>query len=106
MAELAQIEAGTALVGQQFPAEQLKPLVPLTHLLAPIAPQLRATRVKAPAAVAGGEPLIVTFTLAKDGGGTTRISGCHAFLVAADGSDFYHVSAQATGRRHFTGHRE
>jgi hypothetical protein len=96
-AELAQIEAGTALVGQQFPAEQLKPLVPLTHLLSPIPPQLRATLVKTPAAVAG-EPLSVTFTLAKDSGGTARILGCQAFLVAADGSDFHHVMAQTTGQ--------
>lgn len=96
-AELSQIEAGTALVGQQFPAEQLKPLVPLTHLLAPIPPQLRATLAKAPAVVAG-EPLSVTFTLTKDGGGTAQISGCHAFLVAVDGSDFHHVTAQATGQ--------
>ncbi|MES2659946.1 MAG: hypothetical protein V4689_15100 [Verrucomicrobiota bacterium] len=96
-AELSQIEAGTALVGQQFPAEQLKPLIPLTHLLAPIPSQLRATLVKAPVAVTG-EPLNVTFTLAKDSGGTAQISGCHAFLVAADGSDFHHVTAQATGQ--------
>lgn len=96
-AELLQIEAGTALVGQQFPAEQLKPLIPLTHLLAPIPPQLRATLVKAPAVVAG-EPLGVTFTLAKDGGGRVQISGCHAFLVAVDGGDFQHVTALATGQ--------
>ncbi len=96
-AELTQIEAGTALVGQQFPAEQLKPLTPLTHLLAPIPPQLRATLVKAPAAVAG-EPLSVTFKLAKDGGGKAQISACHAFLVAADAGDFHHVTAQAAGR--------
>ena len=96
-AELSQIEAGTALVGQQFPAAQLKPEIPLTHLLAPIPPQLRATRVKAAAAVTG-EPLSVTFTLAKDGGGTAQISGCHAFLVTADGGDFQHVTAQATGQ--------
>ena len=96
-AELSQIEAGTALVGQQFPAEQLKPVIPLTHLLAPLPPQLRATLVKTPAAVAG-EPLSVTFTLAKDGGGTEQLSGCHAFLVATDGSDFHHVTAQATGQ--------
>lgn len=96
-AELSQIEAGTALVGQQFPAEQLKPLIPLTHLLAPIPPQLRATLVKATAVVAG-EPLNVTFKLANDGGGATQISGCHAFLVAADGGDFHHVIAQATGQ--------
>ena len=96
-AELAQIEAGTALVGQQFPAEQLKPLIPLTHLLAPIPPQLRATLVTTPAAVAG-EPLKVTFTLAKDGGGTVEIAGCHAFLVSTDGSDFQHVTAQSTGQ--------
>lgn len=95
-AELSQIEAGTALVGQQFPAAQLKPLVPLTHLLDSIPPQLRATLVKAPPAVAG-EPLSVTFTLAKDGGGTERVAACHAFLVAADGGDFHHVTAQATG---------
>lgn len=94
-AELAQIEAGTALVGQQFPAEQLKPLIPLTHLLAPIPPQLRATRVKAPAVVAD-KPLSVTFTLAKDGGGIAQISTCHALLVAVDGGDFQHVTAQAT----------
>ncbi len=101
-AELAQIEAGTALVGQQFPAAQLKPLIPLTHLLAPIPPQLHATLVKAPAAVAGGEPLNVTFTLAKDGDGSglgaAQIAGCHAFLVAPDGGDFHHVIAQASGQ--------
>lgn len=96
-AELSQIEAGTALVGQQFPAEQLKPLVPLTHLLAPMPMQLRATLVEAPAAVPG-EPLNVTFTLAKDGGATAQISTCHAFLVATDGGDFQHVIAQATGQ--------
>ncbi len=96
-AELSQIEAGTALVGQQFPADQLKPLIPLTHLLAPLPPQLRATLGKATAAVAG-EPLSVTFTLAKDGGGTVEISDCHAFLVAPDGGDFHHVTAQATGQ--------
>ena len=95
-AELSQIEAGTALVGQQFPAGQLKPLVPLTHLLAPMPPQLRATLVKGPAVVAG-EPLHVTFKLAKEGGGTVQISECHAFLVAADGGDFHHAIAQATG---------
>ncbi len=94
-AELSQIEAGTSLVGQQFPAAQLKPKIPLTHLLAPIPPQLRATLGNAPAAVAG-EPLSVTYTLAKDGGGTAKIAGCHAFLVAADGADFQHVTAQAT----------
>jgi hypothetical protein len=94
-AELSQIEAGTALVGQQFPAEQLKPVIPLTHLLAPIPPQLRATLVKAQAAVAG-EPLSVTFALVKDGGGSARISGCHAFLVTPDGGGFHHVIAQAT----------
>jgi hypothetical protein len=96
-AELLQIEAGTALVGQQFPAVQLKPLVPLTHLLAPAPPQLRATRVNTPAVVAG-EPLDVTFKLVKEGGGTFQIAGCHAFLVSADGSDFHHVTAQATGQ--------
>ena len=96
-AELLQIEAGTALVGQQFPAAQLKPLVPLTHLLAPAPPQLRATRVNTPAVVAG-EPLNVTFKLVKEGGGTVQISGCHAFLVSADGSDFHHVIAPATGQ--------
>lgn len=96
-AELSQIEAGTALVGQQFPAEQLKPLIPLTHLLAPMPPQLRATLVKAPAVVAG-EPLNVTFKLAKEGGESAQISGCHAFLVAADGGGFHHVTAQATGQ--------
>ena len=96
-AELSQIEAGTALVGQQFPAAQLKPEIPLTHLLAPISPQLRATLVKAPAAIAG-EPLSVTFTLAKDGGGTAKISECHAFLVTADGGDFQHITPQATGQ--------
>ena len=95
-AELSQIEAGTALVGQQFPAEQLKPLVPLTHLLEPVPPQLRATLVKAPALVAG-EPFDVTFKLAKESGEITRISGCNAFLMAADGSDFHHVTARATG---------
>ena len=96
-AELSQIEAGTALVGQQFPAAQLKPVIPLTHLLEPVPPQLRATLVKAPAVVAG-EPLGVTFKLAKDGGGTAKISGCHAFLVAVDGGDFHHVIAQAIGQ--------
>ena len=96
-AELAQIEAGTALVGQQFPAEQLKPLIPLTHLLAPIPPQLHATRVTTAEAVAG-EPLSVTFTLAKDGGDVAKISACHAFLVATDGGDFQHVIAQASSQ--------
>ncbi len=96
-AELSQIEAGTALVGQQFPAEQLKPLIPLTHLLEPIPPQLRATLVNAPAVVAG-EPLNVIFKLTKEGGGTAEISGCHAFLATADGGDFHHVTAQATGQ--------
>lgn len=96
-AELSQIEAGTALVGQQFPAEQLKPVIPLTHLLAPLPPQLRATLVKAPAVVAG-EPLNVTFKFAKDSGGTAQISGCRAFLVATDGGDFHHVTAQPTGQ--------
>ena len=96
-AELSQIEAGTTLVGQQFPVWQLKPVIPLTHLLAPIPPLLRATLVKAPAVVAG-ELLSVTFTLAKDGGASAQISGCHAFRVALDGSDFQHVIAQATGQ--------
>ena len=96
-AELSQIEAGTALVGQQFPAGQLMPLVPLTHLLAPIPPQLRATLGKAPAAVAD-ELLRVPFTLAMDGGGTAKFAGCHAFLVATDGGDFQHVTAHATGQ--------
>ena len=96
-AELSQIEAGTALVGQQFPAEQLKPLIPLTHLLAPVPSQLSVTLGKTQAVVAG-EPMSVTFTLAKVGGGTVPISGCHAFLVAADGGDFHHVIAQASGR--------
>jgi hypothetical protein len=95
-AELSQIEAGTALVGQQFPAEQLKPLVPLTHLLEPVPPQLRATLVNKPA-VAAGEPLAVNFTLAREGDGSGRVSGCQVFLVAADGGDFQHVAAQATG---------
>lgn len=94
-AELSQIEAGTALVGEQFPAGQLKPVIPLTHLLAPIPPQLRATLVDATEVVAG-KPMSVTFTLSKDGGGTAQISGCHAFLVAAGGDDFQHVIAQAT----------
>jgi hypothetical protein len=96
-AELAQIEAGTALVGQQFPADQLKPLVPLTHLLAPIPPQLRATLVNAPPVVAG-EPLNATFKLTKADGGTARVTACHAFLVAVDGRDFHHVIAQASGQ--------
>lgn len=93
-AELSQIEAGTALVGQQFPAAQLKPLIPLTHLLAPIPPQLRATLVEASKVVAG-EPLNVTFKLTKTDGGNARVSSCHAFLVAIDGSDFHHVMAQS-----------
>ena len=98
-AELSQIDAGTALVGQQFPAEQLKPLVPLTHLLAPIPPQLRATLVKTPVPVAG-EPMGVTFTLTKNGGGAGagQVARCDAFLVAVDGSDFHHITAQSTGR--------
>ena len=95
-AELTQIEAGTALVGQQFPAEQLKPLTPLTHLLEPVPPQLRATLAKAPAVVAG-EPLGVTFTLTRESGVVARVAGPRAFLVAADGGDFHHVAAQATG---------
>ena len=96
-AELAQIEAGTALVGQQFPAEQLKPLTPLTHLLAPLPPQLRATLVKAPVAIASG-PLSVSFKLTTADGGVAKISGCHAFLVTVDGGDFHHVIAQETGQ--------
>lgn len=97
-AELAQIEAGTALVGQQFPAEQLKPLVPLTHLLAPMPPQFRAKLLKAPVQVAG-KPMGVTFSLIKnDGGaGAGQVARCDAFLVAVDGSDFHHVIAQSTG---------
>ena len=95
--ELEQIEAGTALVGQQFAADILKPVIPLTHLLAPMPPVLRATLVKAPAVVAD-EPLSVTFTLGKYDGGTAQTLGCHAFLIAADGSDFHHVFAQATGQ--------
>jgi hypothetical protein len=96
-AELSQIEAGTALVGQQFPTSQLKPLIPLTHLLEPHPPQLRAKLVDA-GEVAAGEPLSVTFTLTKDGGETAQVSGSHAFIVAADGSDFHHVIPQATGQ--------
>jgi hypothetical protein len=95
-AELAQIEAGTALVGQQFPAEQLKPLTPLTHLLEAVPPQLRAELVKA-AAVVVGEPVDVIFKLSRECGEIKRLSGCHAFLVAADGGDFHHVTARATG---------
>jgi hypothetical protein len=96
-AELSQIEAGTALVGQQFPAEQLKPLIPLTHLLAPIPTQLRATLVKTSKVVAG-ESMNVTFKLTKNDGGSARVASCHAFLVALDGGDFHHVTAQATGQ--------
>jgi hypothetical protein len=96
-AELSQIEAGTALVGQQFPTSQLKPLIPLTHLLEPNPPQLRAKLVDA-GEIAAGEPLSVTFTLTKDGREPARVSGSHAFLVAADGSDFHHVIPQATGQ--------
>jgi hypothetical protein len=96
-AELAQIEAGTALVGQQFPAEHLKPLTPLTHLLAPIPPQLRATLVNATPVIAG-EPFSATFKLANEEGEAVKISACHAFLVAPDGSDFHHVTAQSTGQ--------
>ncbi|MGL5017745.1 MAG: hypothetical protein ACRDBP_06410, partial [Luteolibacter sp.] len=91
-AELSQIEAGTALVGQQFPAAQLKPLIPLTHLLEPVPPQLRATRVEAPAVVAG-ELLKVNFTLTQDAGGAAQATNVRAFLVATDGSDFHHVTA-------------
>jgi hypothetical protein len=94
-AELSQIEAGTTLVGQQFPAEQLKPVIPLTHLLAPVPPKLRATLVKATEVVAG-EPLKVTFKLTKADGGSARVATCHAFLVAVDGNDFHHVIAQST----------
>ncbi|MGL4398965.1 MAG: hypothetical protein ACRCXD_03775 [Luteolibacter sp.] len=96
-AELSQIEAGTALVGQQFPIAQLKPLVPLTHLLEPGPPQLQATLVNAPAVVAE-EAWKAIFKLAKEGGGVARVAGVQAFLVAADGSDFHHVTAQATGQ--------
>jgi hypothetical protein len=98
-AELAQIEAGTALVGQQFPAEQLKPLVPLTHLLAPMPPQLRATLVNASGTTAG-KPVDVTFRLSKSGAADApaQVSRCDAFLMAVDGSDFNHVNARSTGR--------
>lgn len=98
-AELSQIEAGTALVGQQFPAEQLRPLIPLTHLLAPMPPQFRAALVDAPVAAAG-KACNVTFTLTKDGGGADAASTtrCDAFLVAIDGADFHHVAARTTGR--------
>ncbi len=96
-AELSQIEAGTALVGQQFPAEQLRPLIPLTHLLESVPPQLRTTLVKAPAVVTG-EPLNVIFKLAKDAGGVAQMAGVRAFLVAVDGSDFHHATAQGTGQ--------
>jgi len=96
-AELSQIKAGTTLVGQQFPAAQLKPLIPLTHLLAPIPPQLRATLLEAPKVVAG-ETLNVTFKLTKADGGSARVASCHAFLVALDGGDFHHVIAHATGQ--------
>lgn len=94
-AELSQIEAGTALVGQQFPASQLKPVIPLTHLLEPVSPQLHAKLADA-AEIVAGEPLGVTFSLTKEGGDTAHVSGTHAFLVAADGSDFHHVIPQAT----------
>lgn len=94
-AELSQIEAGTALVGQQFPAEQLKPLIPLTHLLEPVPPQLRAMLIEAPAVVAG-ELLKVNFTLTKGAGEVAQVASVHVFLVATDGSDFHHVTAQAT----------
>jgi hypothetical protein len=97
-AELAQIEAGTALVGEQFPESQLEPLIPLTHLLEPVPPQLRATLVNAPQMVAG-KAFKVIFTLGSDGGaGAQEVSGCHAFLVAVAGSDFHHVIPQATGQ--------
>jgi hypothetical protein len=95
--ELAQIEAGTALVGQQFPAEQLKPLIPLTHLLEPMPPQLRATLIKASEVVIG-EPLNVIVKLARKDGEAAQVAGVHAFLVAIDGNEFHHVTAQATGQ--------
>jgi hypothetical protein len=96
-AELSQIDAGTALVGQQFPASLLMPVVPLTHLLAPMPPQLRATLVQSPTVVAN-EPLDVTFTLASDGKAKAQVTTCHAFLVALDGSDFHHVTAHAADK--------
>lgn len=95
--ELSQIEAGTALVGQQFPAEQLKPLIPLTHLLEPMSPQLLATLIKASEVVVG-EPLNVFFKLAKKDGEVAQVAGVHAFLVATDGREFHHVAAQASGQ--------
>jgi hypothetical protein len=97
-AELLQIEAGTALVGEQFPAEQLKPLIPLTHLLAPLKPELRAVLVRNPGAPRAGNPLDITFAVIKknNGNGQARVAECHAYLVAVDGSDFHHVSASAT----------
>lgn len=96
-AELSQIEAGTTLVGQQFPAAQLKPVIPLTHLLAPVPPQLRATLVETSEAAAG-KPLNATFNLTNNDGRSARVSSCHAFLVAVDGGDFHHVTTQATGK--------
>lgn len=95
-AELSQIEAGVALVGEQFPAEQLKPLIPLTHLLAPLPPQLHASWVKAPKPISTDVPLSVIFKLTAEGGGTARVSKCDAFLVATDGGDFQHIKALAT----------
>lgn len=98
-AELAQIEAGTALVGQQFPAAQLKPLVPLTHLLGPMPPQLHATLVDT-SEINPGKPIGVTFRLWKSGtpDKPAQVSRCDAYLLSADGSDFCHAVADATGR--------
>jgi hypothetical protein len=98
-AELAQIEAGTTLVGQQFPADQLKPLVPLSHLLGPMPPQLRATLVDVSEAIAG-KPVDVTFRLLKSGTDDmpAQVSRCHAYLISVDGGDFSLASAVATER--------
>lgn len=93
-AELAQIEAGTALVGQQFPAEHLKPVVPLTHLLAQMPPELLVKRIDR-AETVSGKPVKMSFTLKKKGGEAAYIHKCHAFLVSEDGRDFQHVLAQA-----------